>query len=83
MIRPAIWIGPWLLGMTVICAIGRYTSATNGVSSHTHLGNWWDLVVVIAFNLLIFQFAVRTAIPTAEVKALVEVDRDQLASEPG
>jgi amino acid transporter len=82
MIRPAIWIGPWLLGMTVICAIGRYTSDTNGVSSHTHLASWWDLVVVIAFNLVIFHFAVRTAISTSEVKALVEVDRDQLVPKP-
>ena len=82
MIGPAVWIGPWLLGMTVISAIGRYTSETNGVSSHTHLANWWDLLLVIAFNLVIFQWAVHSAISTAEVKALVEVDKDQLVPEP-
>jgi hypothetical protein len=49
------------------------------VSSHTHLANWWDLLVVIAFNLVIFHFAVQTAIDADEVKALVEVDRDQFA----
>ena len=79
MIRPAVWIAPWLLGMTIIDGIGRYTSETNGVSSHTHLANWWDLVVVIAFSLVIFYFAVNSAISTAEVKALVQVDEDQLA----
>jgi hypothetical protein len=82
MIRPAAWIGPWLLGMTIICAIGRYTSETNGVSSHTHLANWWDLLLVIAFNLVIFQYAVHSAISATEVKALVEVDKDQLVLEP-
>jgi amino acid transporter len=79
MIRPAAWIAPWLLGMTVIDGIGRYTSETNGVSGHTLLANWWDLVVVIAFSLVIFYYAVNSAIPSAEVQALVKVDEDQIA----
>jgi amino acid transporter len=81
MVRSAVWIGPWLLGMTIIDAFGRYTSETNGVSSHTHIANWWDLLIVIAFSLVIFHFAVNSAISTERVKALVEVDEDQLAAE--
>jgi hypothetical protein len=81
MVRPAVWIGPWLLGMTIIGAFGRYTSETNGVSSHTHIANWWDLLIVIAFNLVVFNFAVHSAISTEEVRAFVEVDEDQLAAE--
>ena len=78
MLRPALWLGPWLFGMTIITAIGRYTSKTAGVSSHTHLGEWWDLIVVIAFNLVIFFWAVNSAMPTARIKAAVERDHDQL-----
>jgi amino acid transporter len=82
MIRPALWILPWLAGMTLIDAFGRYTSKSNGVSSHTHIGNWWDLLLVIAFSLVIFYYAVSVAISTERVKELVEVDHDQLVPEP-
>ena len=82
MVRPALWIVPWLIGMTLIDAFGRYTSETNGVSSHTHIGNWWDLLLVIAFSLVIFYYAVSVAISRERVKELVEVDHDQLVAEP-
>jgi amino acid transporter len=82
MVRPALWIVPWLVGMTLIDAFGRYTSETNGVSSHTHIGNWWDLLLVIAFSLVIFYYAVSVAISSQRVKELVEVDHDQLVPEP-
>ena len=82
MIRPALWILPWLAGMTLIDAFGRYTSKSNGVSSHTHIGNWWDLLLVIGFSLVIFYYAVSVAISTERVKDLVEVDHDQLVPEP-
>jgi amino acid transporter len=81
MLRPAIWIGPWLLGMTIIDAFGRYTSVKNGVSSHTHIANWWDLVLVIAFALVIFYWAVSSAMPSERVIAAVETDKDQIAQE--
>jgi amino acid transporter len=81
MLRPAAWIGPWLIGMTLITEFGRYTSKSNGVSKNTHLANWWDLVVVIGFSLVIFYWAVNSAMPTARVKAAVEKDKDQIESE--
>ena len=82
MIRPALWILPWLAGMTIIGFFGRYTSETNGESSHTHIANWWDLIIVIAFSLVVFYYAVSVAIPSKRVKELVEVDHDQLVPEP-
>ena len=81
MLRAAVWIAPWLFGMTLIDAFGRYTSETNGVSSHTHIGNWWDLLLVVGFSLVIFYYAVSTAMPSEEVQALVEVDADQIVPE--
>jgi amino acid transporter len=82
MVRPALWIAPWLIGMTLIDAFGRYTSESNGVSSHTHIGNWWDLLLVIGFSLVIFYYAVSVAISAERVHELEEVDHDQLDVEP-
>lgn len=82
MIRPALWILPWLAGMTLIAAFGRYTSESNGVSDRTIIGNWWDLLIIIAFSLVIFYYAVSVASSTERVKELVEVDHDQLVLEP-
>ncbi|SOD74564.1 amino acid/polyamine/organocation transporter (APC superfamily) [Jatrophihabitans sp. GAS493] len=78
MLRPAAWLGPWLLGMTIIGSIGRYTGEHNGVSSHTHLAEWWDLVVVIGFSLLIFYWAVNSAMTQEKVIAAIERDKRQL-----
>ncbi|SDJ10326.1 amino acid/polyamine/organocation transporter, APC superfamily [Frankineae bacterium MT45] len=77
MLRPAAWLGPWLLGMTIISSIGRYTSEHNGVSSHTHLGEWWDLAVVIGFSLVIFYWAANLAMPEEKVLAAIERDKRQ------
>jgi amino acid transporter len=82
MIRPALWILPWLAGMTLIAAFGRYTSESNGVSDRTIIGNWWDLLIIIGFSLVIFYYAVSVASSTERVKELVEVDHDQLVLEP-
>ena len=43
MLRPAAWIGPWIIGSVIIGALGRY-----GVGSHSWLPEWVDLAVVIA-----------------------------------
>lgn len=83
MIRPALWLLPWLAGMTLIAAFGRYTSESNGVSDRTIIGNWWDLLIIIGFSLVIFYYAVSVAISSERVKELVEVDHDQLVLEPG
>jgi hypothetical protein len=51
------------------------------IPPRTILGNWWDLVVVIGFSLVIFYWAVNSAMPAARVKAAVEVDKDQIQPE--
>jgi hypothetical protein len=73
MLRPAIWIGPWLAGLTVIGALGRY-----GVGSHNVLPEWIDLLVVIGFSLIIFEWAVRLAMLPEQVAAAVAADADQI-----
>jgi amino acid transporter len=73
MLGPAIWIGPWLAGLTIIGALGRY-----GVGSHSVLPEWIDLLVVIGFSLIIFEWAVRLAMLPEQVAAAVAADADQI-----
>jgi amino acid transporter len=74
--RAASWIWPWLIGMTLIGLIGRY-----GKGSHGVLPDWWDLVVVIAFSLVIFYYAVELAMESDKVKAAIESEERQIAEE--
>jgi len=65
--RAASWIWPWLIGLTVIGLLGRY-----GVGSESFLPEWIDLLVVIAFALVIFYYAVSIAMKTEDVKAALD-----------
>lgn len=75
--RAASWIWPWLLGMTIIGYLGRY-----GTGSRNTLPDWIDLVVVLAFALAIYYFAVSVAMDSAKVRAAVETEQLELAVEP-
>jgi amino acid transporter len=73
--QAACWIWPWLIGLTVIGLIGRY-------GGHMVLPNWIDLLVVIAFSLVIFYFAVSVAMGADQVRAAVDDEEQELASQP-
>lgn len=81
MLRPAVWLGPWLGGITIIGAIGRYNSASNEVSSRTLIPDWWDLLVVLAFSLAVFYYAVNTAQATPDVAESVSLDEERAEEE--
>lgn len=72
--RAASWIWPWLIGMTIIGLLGRY-----GKGAHMALPNWIDLLVVIAWSLIIFYYAVSLAMETEQVHAAVEKEKRQIA----
>ena len=65
--RAASWIWPWLGGLVVIGALGRYGKGHNNI-----LPSWVDLVVVCVFALAIFYYAVNVAMDPARVKQAVE-----------
>ena len=73
MLRPAMWIGPWIAGAVIIGALGRY-----GEGSHSWLPEWVDLVVVIVFSLAIFYWAVSLTMPQDKVDAAIAKDREQI-----
>jgi amino acid transporter len=62
--RSALWVWPWLAGLIVIGHFGRY-GGTNA------LGNWWDLLVVVAFSLVVYLSAVRLALSSEDMAAAV------------
>jgi amino acid transporter len=72
--RATMWIWPWFGGMTLIGYLGRY-------GGNNTLPDWWDLVVVIAFSLAIFYWAVSLAMEPEKVKAAVETEKRQLEAQ--
>ncbi|HET6502011.1 MAG TPA: APC family permease [Amycolatopsis sp.] len=72
--KSAMWIVPWLVGNEVIGWLGRYGSS----GELKLLPEWIDLVVVIAFSLAIFYWAVSLAQPSEKVREAVEAERVEL-----
>jgi amino acid transporter len=74
--RSAVWVWPWLIGLVVIGYFGRYGGTKL-------LPNWWDLVVVIVFALVIYEFAEKVALNSAQVRELVDMEAEDLATGEG
>jgi amino acid transporter len=73
--RSSLWIWPWLIGMIAIGKIGRY-------GGNKAIPEWWDIVTVIAFSLVIYYAAVRLAVTSEEVNAAVAAEEAEIAAEP-
>jgi hypothetical protein len=72
-IRNAFWIGPWFGGQVLIGWLGRY-----GNGSRNILPNWVDIVVVVAFALAIFYWAISLTLTKEEAAAAVAKDAQQI-----
>jgi amino acid transporter len=75
--RAAVWIIPWLVGLAVISWQGQYTSTPSTVFGLTltptlNLPTWWDLLVIAAFSLVIYYWAVAVSMSRDKVQAAVE-----------
>jgi amino acid transporter len=75
--KSATWLPVWLIGLGIISWQGQYF---NTVSTDKHplpplnTGNipfWWDMLVVAAFSLIIWFWAMRTKLPRSEMLLLV------------
>ncbi|HEY3713112.1 MAG TPA: APC family permease [Jatrophihabitantaceae bacterium] len=73
--RATSWIWPWLIGMTVISVLGRYGHG------HNVLPDWVDLVVVVAFALGVFYYAVDLAMSKEQVQAAIASEDLRLPGE--
>ena len=72
--RAAIWIIPWLAGLLIISWQGRYDAASvfgvNLVATQ-RLPNWVDLIVLAAFSLAIYYWAVYSTMSHDKVQVAV------------
>jgi uncharacterized membrane protein len=70
--RAASWLPVYLIGMGIISWQGQY--AGGGVLAPINTNNlplWWDLVVIVAFSLGIYYWAMYTKLPREEMLELV------------
>jgi amino acid transporter len=65
--KSAMWVWPWLAGLIVIGAFGRY-GGTNAIP------NWWDLLLVFVFSLAVYYYAIRQAMTSEDVAAAVAAE---------
>jgi amino acid transporter len=86
--KSAQWLPVWLIGMGIISWLGQYSGAP---SSDKHplpptntntIPFWWDMVVVAAFSLVIFYWAMAARLPRDEMQRLVEAQAGEPAPEP-
>jgi amino acid transporter len=70
--KSAIWLPVWLVGLGIISWLGQYSGG--GVAPPLNTSTipfWWDIVVVAAFSLVIYYWAMYTKLPREEMLDLV------------
>ena len=79
--KSAVWLPVWLVGLGIISWQGQYAGGAVAAPVNTNrIPFWWDIVVVAAFSLLIYWWAMRTKLPRAEMQNLV--DRQSAEHDP-
>jgi amino acid transporter len=71
--KSAQWLPVYLIGMGIISWLGQYSGGA--VKPPVNTGTipfWWDMVVVAAFSLAIYYWAMATRLPREEMLNLVE-----------
>jgi amino acid transporter len=70
--KSAVWLPAWLIGLGIISWQGQYSGGA--ILSPVNTNNipfWWDIVIVAAFSLGIYYWAMWTKLPRAEMLELV------------
>jgi amino acid transporter len=79
--KSAQWLPVYLVGMGIISWQGQFSGGAVKPPVNTgHIPFWWDFLVVAAFSLIIYFWAMATRLPTEEMLDLVE---KQSGIEPG
>jgi amino acid transporter len=72
--RASVWIWPWLGGMALITWLGQF-------DGRKVIPFWFDMVLVAAFSLAIFYWALSLALPQEQVRAYLDAQKDEEATE--
>jgi amino acid transporter len=66
-VRSAVWLPVYLVGMGLIVYLSDF-----GPTAHPWFPLWWDMLVVAAFSLAIYYWALRVALPADKIQRLVD-----------
>jgi hypothetical protein len=73
--KSAIWLPAWLIGMGIISWQGQYSGSGDDhplpPTNTGHIGFWWDMLIVAAFSVAIYFWAMRTKLSRDEMLRLV------------
>jgi amino acid transporter len=79
--KSAVWLPVWLIGLGIISWQGQYGGGAPPVNT-ARIPFWWDMVIVAAFSLVIFYWAMYTKLSREEMMNLVGRQAEP-GSEPG
>jgi amino acid transporter len=78
--KSAVWLPAYLIGMGIISWQGQFSGGAVAAPVNTNnIPFWWDMVIVAAFSLVIYLWAMATKLPREEMLDLV---RRQSGVEP-
>jgi len=79
--KSAVWLPVWLIGMGIISWQGQYSGTSDAhplpPTNTGHIGFWWDMLVVAAFSVAIYLWAMRTKLPRDEMLLLVNAQHGE------
>ena len=64
--KSAVWLPVWLIGLGIITWQGQYGPGNTG-----HIPFWWDMLIVAAFSVVIYYWAMATKLSREEMLMLV------------
>ena len=81
--RAASWLPVYLIGMGIISWLGQYGGGAKVPPLNTNtIPLWWDLVIVAAFSLGIYYWAMYTKLPRSEMLELVNAQSSEVDVPP-
>jgi amino acid transporter len=72
--KSATWLFPYLIGLGIISWLGQYPLKGDGGAPPINtfrIPFWWDILVVAAFSLVIYYWAIHTSLSREETLELV------------
>jgi amino acid transporter len=79
--KSAQWLPVYLIGMGLISWFGQFGAGAPPINNG-RLPFWWDMLVVAAFSLAIYFWAMWARLPRQEVERLVELQSARMGDAP-
>ena len=71
--KNGIWLPVWLVGLGILSWQGQYSGGAVAAPLNTgRIPFWWDMLIVAAFSLVIYYWAMAVKLPRQQMLALVE-----------